>query len=124
MQAFVKYLVTIISWIIIYFSPTFPFVLIVGFFVMVDTITGVLAAASRGDVVTSKRFRQVFPKYIVYALAVLVAHVIQKQFLPDFAAMKLIAGLVAYNELMSIDENIKDITGFSLFKSIIKKLKR
>ncbi|HOK59509.1 MAG TPA: hypothetical protein PK432_00850, partial [Candidatus Dojkabacteria bacterium] len=66
----------------------------------------------------------VFPKFIIYGCAVLVAHVLQRQFFPDFPAMKIIAGFVAYSELMSIDENIQKITGFSVFKFFIKKLKK
>ena len=111
-----------LSWIAIYFAPTFEFILLVGFFVMVDTITGCMAAIKTGQEITSKKFRAVIPKYVVYGVGVLVAHVLQKQFFPDFPAMKIIAGLVAYSELMSIDENIHKVTGVSLFKFFIKKL--
>lgn len=119
-----KYSLQTISWLIIYFYPSFGFLLLVGFFVVADTITGVAAAYHRGEALTSRRFRGVFPKYIVYGVAVFVAHVIQIEFLPDFPATKLVAGLIAYSELMSIEENIKDITGVSLFKFFIKKLKK
>lgn len=124
MNTFEKYLVYAMSWMVIYFSPSFAFILLVGFFVVADTITGVAAASHRNEPITSKRMRQAVPKYIVYGIGVLVAHVIQKEFFPDFPALKLISGFIAYSELMSIDENIKDITGISLFKNIIKKFKK
>lgn len=111
-----------ISWIIIYFYPTAQFLLLIGFFVAMDTITGVIALSKTGEDFTSKKFRAVIPKYIGYGVGILVAHVLQQQFFPDFPAMKIIAGLVAYSELISIDENIKKITGISLFKYFIKKL--
>lgn len=94
----------------------------VGFFVAADTVTGVMAAIKLGHQVTSKKFRAVIPKYVVYGIGVLVAHVLQQQFFQDFPATKIIAGLIAYSELMSIDENIHKITGVSLFKFFIKKL--
>ena len=82
------------------------------------------AAFKLGEELTSKKFRVVFPKFIVYGCAILVAHVLQRQFFPDFPAMKIVAGFVAYSELMSIDENIQKITGVSMFKFFIKKLKK
>jgi phage-related holin len=124
MDTIKKQLFVCLSWVAIYFSPTMEFLLLVGFFVMADTLTGMMAAIKNGEEITSKRFRAVFPKFVVYGVGVLVAHVLQKQFFPDFPAMKIIAGLVAYSELMSIDENIHKITGVSLFKFFIKKLRK
>lgn len=124
MDGFKKHIFICLSWISIYFAPTLGFLLLVGFFVAADTITGVMAALKTGEEITSKKFRAVIPKYVVYGVGVLVAHVLQRQFFPDFPAMKIIAGLVAYSELMSIDENIHKITGVSLFKFFIKKLRK
>lgn len=123
MEIFKKYFFICASYLFVYFYPTVQFLLLVGFFIVADTITGVIAALKRGEEFRSRRFRDVIGKFMVYGVAVLVAHVLQMQFFPDFPAMKIIAGLVAYSELMSIDENIYDITGVSLFKFFIKKLK-
>lgn len=111
-------------WLATYFYPAAQYVLLVGFFIGADTITGVVAANKRGERITSKRFSDVIRKFLVYGVAVLVSCVIQKQFFSDFPAMKIIAGLIALNELKSLDENIKDISGYSLFEYFIKKLNR
>jgi phage-related holin len=124
MELIKVYLLTFLYWLVVYFQPTLEFMLLVGFFVVMDTITGMAAAAKHEIELTSKKFRAIFPKFIVYGCAVLVAHVLQRQFFPDFPAMKIVAGFVAYSELMSIDENIQKITGFSVFKFFIKKLKK
>lgn len=124
METIKIYLFALLYWVVVYFQPTLEFMLLVGFFVVMDTITGMAAAIKTDTPITSKKFRAIFPKFIVYGAAVLVAHVIQKQFFPDFPAMKIIAGFVAYSELISIDENIQKITGFSVFKFFIKKLKK
>ena len=116
-----KYLLLSFSWLVIYFYPTGPFLLLIGFFIAADTITGVIAAGL--DNFRSRRFVDCVKKYAVYGIGVLVAHVLQIQFFPDFPALKIVSGLIAYSELMSIDENIQKITGFSLFKFFIKKLK-
>lgn len=117
------YLLTAVYWLMVYFQPAVQFIFLVGFFVVMDTVTGIAAALKNNISISSKRFRAMFPKFIVYAAAVLTAHVIEKQFFPDFPAVKIIAGFIAYSELLSIDENICKITGFSLFKFFIKKLK-
>lgn len=118
-----KYAFICLSWLCIYFYPTAQFLILIGFFVGADTITGVIAAKKRGEPITSKKFRSVIMKYAGYGVGVIVAHVLQSQWFPDVPAMKIISGLIAYSELISIDENIKDITGVSLFKFFIKKLK-
>lgn len=124
MDAVKKQLFICLSWIVIYFYPTAQFLLLIGFFVVIDTITGVMALSKTGEQFTSRKFRAFIPKYVGYGCAILVAHVLQMQFFPDFPAMKIISGAIAYGELISIDENIAKITGVSLFKYFIKKLKK
>lgn len=124
METTKHYLFIILYWMLIYFQPVGPFLLLVGFFVTMDTISGMAAAVKNHETLTSKKFREIFPKFIVYGVAVLVSHVLQKEFFPDFPALKIVAGYVAYSELMSIDENIQKITGVSMFKTLIKKLKK
>jgi len=124
MDFFKKQLFICLSWIAIYFAPTLEFLLLIGFFVAADTITGVIAAFKSGQEITSKRFRDAIPKYIVYGVGIFVAYVLQKQFFPEFPAMKIIGGLISLGELKSIDENIHKITGLSLFKFFINKLKK
>lgn len=111
------------SWLLIFMAPTVHFLLLIGFFVAADTITGSVKALRIGDFV-SKKFLNFVPKFIVFGVGILVAHMIQVQFFPDFPAMKLVAGLIAWGELISIDENIHAISGLSLFKFFINKLKR
>jgi hypothetical protein len=96
----------------------------VGFFVSMDTIAAMTAAFKNGEPITSRKFRAIFPKFIIYGVAVLVSHVIQRQFFPDFPATKIIAGYIVYSELLSIDENIEKITGQSMFRFFIKMLKK
>lgn len=124
MEPLKAYLLTFLYWLVVYFQPALEFMLLVGFFIVMDTATGMAAAVKSEVELTSKKFRAIFPKFIVYGCAVLVAHVLQRQFFPDFPAMKIVSGFVAYSELMSIDENIHKITGFSVFKFFIKKLKK
>jgi len=121
MHSLIKYFLLAVIWMAEFFQPTGKFVLIVGFFVIADTITGVIVAKRNNDY-NSRELRRVISKFIAYGVGVLVSFVIQIIFFPDFPAMKLVSGLIAYIELVSIDENIRAITGASLFKTFTKML--
>lgn len=119
-----QHMMALLGSLAVYFQPTYSLLLLVGFFVTMDTIAAMAAAVKNGEPITSRKFRAVFPKFIVYGIAVLVAHVLQKEFFPDFPAIKIIAGYIVYSELLSIDENIEKITGQSMFRFFIKMLKK
>lgn len=119
-----QHVMALLGSLAVYFQPTYSLLLLVGFFVTMDTIAAIAAAVKNGEPITSRKFRAVFPKFIVYGIAVLVAHVLQKEFFSDFPAIKIIAGYIVYSELLSIDENIEKITGQSMFRFFIKMLKK
>ena len=119
-----QHLLALLGSLVVYFQPVYSVLLLVGFFVTMDTIAAITAAMKNGEPITSRKFRAVFPKFIIYGVAVLVSHVIQRQFFLDFPATKIIAGYIVYSELLSIDENIEKITGYSMFRFFIKMLKK
>ena len=110
-----------ITFLISYFSPAIPLLASIGFFVFADFITGVLAARKRGEEINSKRARQTIPKGLGYMLAIMTAHVFEEHFVQGLEVMKIVAGLIAVIEMKSLDENIKDLTGKSLFNQFVKK---
>lgn len=123
MEQLKKYFLIGMGWLLMYFYPTFQFILLIGFFVVSDSVAGGIAAYKRGEF-SSKGFRTVIPKFTIYALALLVAYVAQQSFFPDFPSLKVVSGLIAYGEIISIDEKVKEITGKSLFKIFAKKLQK
>jgi hypothetical protein len=100
--------------------PSAEYVIIAAFFVLSDTLTGVLAAKKKGERFNSLRLFDTVPKLIAYGTAILIAAVIQWKFMPEFPCIKGITLFVVYIELKSIDENITAITGQSMFKKIIQ----
>jgi len=116
-----KYLLPVAAYFISYFSPAFPLMLAIGFFLVMDFITGIMAAQKRGEEILSKKMRPTITKGIGYMVAILVAHVFQKNFLTDIEVLKIVSGLIAFIEVKSLDENFRDITGKSLFKQFLKK---
>lgn len=114
-----EYLFMATMWVISYFAPTFPMILLVGFFVFSDTITGIMASLKLGNSFQSKKLRTTVGKFSAYGIGIFVAHVIDTNFLMgEFPGMKLIAGFICFIELKSINENIEIITKLNLFQKI------
>lgn len=120
-EIFQKYSLPVAAYMISYFSPAFPMMMAIGFFIVMDFITGIMAAQKRGEVISSKKMRPTITKGIGYMIAILVAHVFQQNFLKDIEVLKIVAGLISFIEVKSLDENFRDITGKSLFKQFLKK---
>lgn len=108
-------------YILVYFSPVFPVLFGLGFLVLTDFVTGMLASRKRGEVISSRKMRPTITKGIGYMAAILVAHTFEKSFMPDLNALKIVSGLIALIELKSLDENLKDLTGKSFFKQFFKE---
>jgi phage-related holin len=120
-ETFLKYATATAAFLISYFTPAIPLMLAIGFFLISDFVTGIMAAKKRGEQITSKKMRPSVTKGIGYMIAILVAMVFERHFLPGFEVMKIVAGLIAFIEVKSLDENFRVITGKSLFKQFLKK---
>lgn len=118
-----KYLLPSLVFLGAFFAPVYPFVLLIGFIIVVDMITALMACRKRKETITSAKLSRTVGKFLVYGCAILTAHVISRFFLPSFPALQLMAGFITFIELKSIDENIKKFTGHSLFGTILAKLK-
>ncbi len=118
---FVRSLDVIIIYLVTYFAPTFSVMMGISFLVLIDFVTGMVAAHKRGEAITSRKMRPTITKGMGYMLAILAAHIFQKHFLPTIEVMKIVSGLIAFIELKSLDENLKDMTGKSLFKQFFKE---
>lgn len=110
------------TYLISFFTPITPWIIAIGVFVAADFITGMFAAKKRGEELKSRKMFKTVPKFVAYGLGIIVAHVLTLLFFKDFPAVKLVAGLIAFIEIKSLDENIKALTGHSLFGDLIKML--
>jgi hypothetical protein len=117
-------LIFLVAYAATFLAPTGPWLATIGFLVIADMILAIIRAYKQpGGInnIQSRKLRRTITKFVVYAIAILTAYIIELNFLPGMMIMKLIAGLIAASEIKSIDENIEKITGTSLFKSIIRK---
>ena len=94
---------------------------VLGLFVLlcIDTVTGFVAAPYRGQKRTSRGLSRFIQKTITYMVAVFSAFVAEKLTFPSYAQGIELAYWVALAidgvELLSIFENLYDITGLKVF---------
>lgn len=119
---FANFIGVISTYLLAFFTPIALWIALVGLFVVADFVTALLKAHKNGTAITSNKMFKTIPKFIAYGTAVIIAHALFLAFFPEFPAVKLITGFIAYIELKSIDENFKEITGHSFFKAFIDKL--
>lgn len=122
-EALVKYVQPLFVSALAVFAPIKAILLVTGFLIISDLITGVLAAKKRGEAINSAGLRRTVTKILVYNLAVISGFLVETYMISDiFPISKLIAGVISIVELKSILENLNTINGTNIFKVIIEKL--
>lgn len=123
------YFSTLIQWLLkfalfisIYFAPVVASMAAIGIFIIVDFITGIWVAKTKGEPITSKKMRDTVGKSIAYMIAILIAHIFEIHFAPAIPVMKLISLFIASAEIKSVYENLGAITGLDFWEFIKKKL--
>lgn len=107
-----------------FFSPTGKWVAFIGFLIVCDTITGVIAARKRKESVSSRKLARTIAKFISYGIALLISFYLQVLFFPEIPSLVAMTALIATIELKSIDENYKIIFGKSFFTHVINLLNK
>lgn len=111
-------------WVFAFFSPTYSFIVIIGFFCICDAFTGIMASNKEKQPISSWRLRQTIRKFLAYGITILVTHVMCFYLLSgDSTGLKFIGTLICLVEVKSIDENIKRITGFGFLGMLLEKIK-
>ena len=125
--------------IIIFFTPIYFMVFLVGLATIVDTAFGIWKAKSLGEEVDSKKCRKgLVPKIKSYVLIVLLLfvadyHIVNeftKLFIDiDFVSTKLVSLVLIVIEVRSMDESFQKVKGYSFIEKLydnvrnIKKVK-
>lgn len=118
------------------FSPVIPMVASVVLFIILDTVTGLVKAKYVKEVRNSNSMKRgLLPKLIIYTACILVVYVgdryitnqfVKHYFLFDYLLTRVVALILIFIEIWSIDENFKAIFGKSLidyFKKFINIFK-
>lgn len=105
------------------FAPIKPIMLTAFVMVVVDLITGLIAARKKGEAITSAAFSRTLIKTAVYMTAIMMGFLTETYLTGDMLpASKIITSYIGMTELLSLVENLNVISGGSLMKSLVDKL--
>ncbi len=105
------------------FAPIESVILTSLLLLVVDLITGIMAAKKRGEPITSAGLRRTVSKIFIYEAALLLAFLTEKYLLGHMMPVtKMVSGMIGMVELKSVFENMNDISGQDLLSSLLTKL--
>ena len=102
----------------IFFSSIEPAMIAVGILIMIDTMTGVIAAKKSGETITSKKLAGAITKSLVYQLLIISAHLCELYLFGQIPFVKISLAFLAMTEFTSISENFQKSTGKNFIKYI------
>ena len=112
-------LANIVAFVAAYLAPVVPALITCGLLVAVDTITGIIAAKSKGESIQSKMLYRIAPKLIVYNLLIITGYAVQKNMGISWIPFTDIStGVIALIEFKSILENVSKVIGKDVFEYI------
>jgi len=101
-------------------APIKSVLLVTGFLIFADLLSGVLAARKRGEKITSAGFRRTISKLLIYNLAVISGFLVETYMVSNLLPIsKLISGVIALVELKSVLENLNTVNGTNIFKTVL-----
>lgn len=127
-----KWIKYVLGSLFVFLSPIKPLIFVVGFIVIIDTIFGILRSRKLKIKFTSRRFYAFFKKSLVYQLLIITTFLIDKNLLNEFMTMivsidyvttKVITAAICFNEIKSIDENVKIAFKIDISKWILDLFK-
>lgn len=110
---------TVLTTLGVFFMPIYPAMVAVGLLIVLDTITGVIAAKKNGESIISKKFGMSVTKSLLYQLLIISAHLCETFLFTQIPFVKLSLAFLSITEFTSIAENFQKATG-KKFLSFIK----
>ena len=111
-----------VPYVVFFFAPISAALIGIGVLIFADVITGVKAASKRGESIHSRKLSVTVNKMIFYAIAIILARVMEVSFIPWLPIAQLTAGYIAVVEFKSNIENIGEITNTDIWKHLKGKL--
>lgn len=114
---------TLLIALVAVFAPAESMILSSMALIGVDLITGVMAAKKRNEPITSAGLKRTLVKIAVYEVALLLAFLAEQYLTMGFIPLaRITASFIAVVELKSCYENLNDISGEDLLKTLLTKL--
>jgi hypothetical protein len=110
-----------------FFLPIIGILFLIGFSILVDTITGIWKAKKLKIKITSRGLSAIVSKLFLYEMAVILTYLIDKFILNDILLQffsvplmltKILSLVLCSIEVISINENIKAVKGIDLWQAM------
>lgn len=111
--------------IVAFLTPLFPMALLVFTLIGTDFVFGLYRAYKTHEQINSRKMGHTISKMFLYNMAVLSVFMLEKIIVgTDMQFTKIAVGVIAMVELKSIDESFRILYGFSIYESLVERLKR
>ena len=130
-----KYIIQLLAVVGSFFLPISGILFLIGFAILVDTLTGIWKSKKLGIPITSRKLSAIVSKLFLYEVAVIGFYLIDKFILNDIILQffsvplmltKILSLVLCSIECISINENIKAVKGvdiWSAFKQLLQRSK-
>jgi len=130
-----EYMIQLLTVIGAFFLPISGILFLIGFAIMLDTVTGIWKAKKLGIPVTSRKLSAIISKLMLYEVAVIGFYLIDYWILNDIILVffsiplmltKILSLVLCSIEVISISENYKAVKGidiWSAFKNLLQRSK-
>lgn len=105
-------------------APIHSILISVGVMIVVDLVTGILAARKRKEPVTSAALRRTVSKMLIYQVAIISGFILETYLMAEVIPVsKLVASAIGLTEFKSIIENLTTLNnGETVFKDLLARL--
>ena len=130
-----QYIIQLLAVVGAFFLPISGILFLIGFAIVLDTITGLWKAKKLGIPITSRKLSAIISKLMLYEIAVIgfylidyfiLNDIIMKFFSVPLMLTKILSLVLCSIECISINENIKAVKGvdiWSAFKNLLQRSK-
>jgi hypothetical protein len=130
-----QYIIQLLAVVGAFFLPISGILFLIGFAIVLDTITGLWKAKKLGIPITSRKLSAIISKLMLYEIAVIgfylidyfiLNDIILKFFSVPLMLTKILSLVLCSIEVISINENIKAVKGidiWSAFKNLLQRSK-
>jgi len=122
-----KYIIQLLAVVGSFFLPISGILFLIGFAIVVDTLTGIWKAKKLGLPITSRKLSAIISKLMLYEVAVIGFYLIDKFILNDIILQffsvplmltKILSLILVSIEVMSINENYKAVKGIDIWQGM------
>jgi hypothetical protein len=122
-----RYIIQLLSVVSAFFLPISGILFLIGFAILVDTITGIWKAKKLKIKITSRGLSAIVSKLFLYEVAVILTYLIDKFILNDIILQffsvplmltKILSLVLVSIEAISISENYKAVKGIDIWSAL------